>query len=110
MKITGKYNRPEQYFVVSGENVFKELDHFLTRLNIDPVRIFILADDNTRYHCLPVLLSHSVVIGNAQIIEIPSGEKTKSIEFAIKLWNTILAKHANRHSLLVNLGGGVISD
>jgi len=110
MKITGTFNKSEQYFVVTGENVFVELEQFLNDFCIRPVRIFILVDENTRHHCLPTLLSHSVILKNAEILEIPSGEKNKSTESAIKLWNTIMTKHASRHSLMINLGGGVISD
>ena len=110
MKITGTFNKSEQYFVVTGENVFVELDQFLNDFCIRPFRTFILVDENTRHHCLPILLSHSIILKNSEILEIPSGEKNKSIESAVQLWNTLLTKHADRHSLLINLGGGVISD
>lgn len=110
MKITGTFNKSEQYFVVTGENVFVELDQFLNDFCNRPFRTFILVDENTRHHCLPILLSHSVILKNSEILEIPSGEKNKSIESAVQLWNTLLTKHADRHSLLINLGGGVISD
>ena len=90
MKITGTYNKSEQFFVVTGENVFIELEQFLNDFCILPVRIFILVDENTRHHCLPILLSHSVILKNAEIIEIPSGEKNKSIETAVQLWNALM--------------------
>lgn len=95
---------------MTGENVFRELDQFLSELTIDPAGIFILVDENTRHHCLPILLSRSGILKKADIIDTPSGEKSKSIEFAIQLWDSLLSRHANRHSLLINLGGGVISD
>ncbi len=110
MKITGTFNKSEQFFVVTGENVFIELEQFLNDFCILPVRIFILVDENTRHHCLPILLSHSVILKNAEIIEIPSGEKNKSIETAVQLWNALMERRADRHALLINLGGGVISD
>jgi 3-dehydroquinate synthase len=110
MKLTGKYNKSEQYFVVSGENVFSELDKFLTDNYRSPARVFILVDENTRHYCLPVLHTHTTVLENAEIIEIPSGEKNKTIGTAVWLWNEFISRHADRHSLLVNLGGGVISD
>jgi 3-dehydroquinate synthase len=110
MKIKGKNTGSEQFVIVTGENVFTELDKFLRDFNIHPVRTFILVDENTRHHCLPVLLSRSEFLKNSEIIEIPSGEKNKSIGTAIQLWNALMTRHADRHSLLINLGGGVISD
>lgn len=110
MKITGKYNISEQYFVVTGENVFPELDQFLRDFYSGPARIFILVDENTRHYCLPVLHSNSMILQGTEIIEIPSGEKNKSIDSAVQLWKELMTRHADRGSLLINLGGGVISD
>ena len=110
MKITGTFNKSEQYFVVTGENVFAELEQFLNNFYILPVRIYILVDENTRHYCLPILLSHSVILKNAEIIEIPSGEKNKSIETAVQLWNALMERRTDRHALMINLGGGIISD
>ena len=75
-----------------------------------PSKIFILVDENTRFHCLPELLSRSTFLTHAAILEIPSGEEHKSIETAVHLWKDLMQNCAGRHSLLVNLGGGVISD
>jgi 3-dehydroquinate synthase len=110
MKIRGKYNKTQNYFVVTGESVFTELELFLNEFIKKPARIFILVDENTRQHCLPVLLSNTSYLKDAEILEIPSGEINKSIETAIFLWSALMARHADRYALLINLGGGVISD
>ena len=65
----------------------------------------ILLDENTRRHCLPLLETK-----NAELLEIESGEKNKHIQTCTQLWKTLIDLGADRHSLLINLGGGVICD
>ena len=72
--------------------------------------IFILVDPDTRKYCLPLLLQHSNVMAGATVMEIEGGENSKSIAKAEKLWNELLSLGAGRNCLLVNLGGGVVSD
>jgi 3-dehydroquinate synthase len=72
-------------------------------------RIFILVDENTKQCCLPII-SHIDLIKNSEVIEIESGEKNKSIESTTKVWNALTKGGANRSSLLINLGGGIIGD
>ena len=72
--------------------------------------IFILVDQETRRHCLPVLLDKAVSLKNARILETTGGEVSKSLATAERLWAELLSAGADRNSLLVNLGGGVVSD
>ncbi len=72
--------------------------------------IFILTDSNTRKCCLPMLQIAYPVLNNAHILEIPSGENSKSQNSCEKIISTLLSKHAGRNSLLINLGGGVVCD
>ena len=72
--------------------------------------IFILVDENTREHCLPKFLASIGGSTNFEIVEIESGEINKSITSCIKVWEALSAKGADRQSLLINLGGGVITD
>lgn len=77
---------------------------------------FILVDENTRKHCLPPLfalhhlLNMPTSIQNARIIEIHSGEQDKNIETFIRIIEQLNEHHADRNSLLINLGGGMICD
>ena len=75
-----------------------------------PSAIHILADKNTEEHCLKKLLSKTNRLGNAHIIVIPPGEESKNPEILNSLYQSLLAKEADRQTLLVNLGGGVVSD
>lgn len=72
--------------------------------------IAVLVDSNTKQYCLPKLLQ---VIGDyaaIKIFEIPAGEEHKSIETAIQLWKNFLDKGIHKNTLVLNLGGGVITD
>ncbi|MGZ3752666.1 MAG: 3-dehydroquinate synthase, partial [Mucilaginibacter sp.] len=73
-------------------------------------RFFVLTDENTAEHCLPVIRKHIDKLDNFDIIEINSGEESKNIDFCIGVWKMLIDFSADRQSLLINLGGGVISD
>lgn len=68
-------------------------------------KIAILVDENTKKFCLPLLprLKHIV-------IEIRSGETFKNVETCSFIWESLLEHKLDRQSLLINLGGGVITD
>jgi len=70
---------------------------------------FILVDENTRKHCLPVLDQYWKDL-KYTLIAIPSGEENKILSTAKYVWDQLLTFGADRHSLLINLGGGVIGD
>jgi len=72
--------------------------------------IFILVDENTEKFCLPVFRDYLPDISIAGLVKIKSGELNKNIETASAIWEQLTQFHAERSSLLVNLGGGVITD
>lgn len=69
---------------------------------------FILVDEHTETHCLPLFLKRSKI--KAAIIKIKSGEKNKTLSTCEKVWETLTHSNADRNALLINLGGGVIGD
>lgn len=69
-----------------------------------------LVDENTHDHCLPELLQRLEGLGDIEIIEIEAGEDSKSPEVLIQIWHTLSELNLDRHALVVNLGGGVVSD
>ena len=73
-------------------------------------RFFILVDKNTYSNCLPLLISKVSRLQEAEFFEVPAGEEAKSIEIASQLWFSLLDSQADRHSVIVNLGGGSVSD
>ena len=72
-------------------------------------RIVIITDENTHAHCLPHFLKSSGISDYYNII-IPAGEQHKHIETCTYIWSEMLAAGADRRSLTINLGGGVIGD
>ncbi|WP_443938860.1 3-dehydroquinate synthase [Pedobacter sp. MW01-1-1] len=73
-------------------------------------KIFVLVDDQTSEICLPVFQSLLDDFSDFDLIETSSGEENKNIDFCIGIWKTLLDFEADRKSLLINLGGGVITD
>ncbi|MFK5880246.1 MAG: 3-dehydroquinate synthase [Flavobacteriaceae bacterium] len=73
-------------------------------------KIFILVDENTHQHCLPYFLEKLETDSVIEIIEIESGEINKTIDTCVGVWNTLSDLDADRKSLLINIGGGVITD
>ncbi len=76
---------------------------------IAPENIFILVDDITFELCLPKTLQSAKLEG-AHVITIPSGDLNKNIESAVIIWKYLSENNANRKSLMINLGGGMITD
>jgi 3-dehydroquinate synthase len=72
--------------------------------------IFILVDENTRKCCLPMLIPCIPETIAYKIIDIPAGECHKNIHTCEKIWAALLEAGAERNTLLLNLGGGVIGD
>ena len=90
------------------ENSLNELVTFLRENNYS--KVLVLVDNNTEKLCLPLLQQHLSTICDFDIIEIDAGEENKNIDFCIGIWKMMLDFEADRNSLLINLGGGVISD
>ena len=96
------------YSIFTGQGSFKALNVFLSKNSYSSY--FILCDENTLQHCLPVLITSCPKLAFAEIIEIEAGEASKSLEFSTNIWQTFIENNADKSSLLINLGGGVVSD
>ncbi|MDF2434318.1 MAG: 3-dehydroquinate synthase [Mucilaginibacter sp.] len=90
------------------DNSIDELVKFVERGHYS--RFFLLTDENTAIHCLPAVKERFDGHDNFDIIEINAGEESKDIDFCIGIWKMLIDFGADRKSLLINLGGGVISD
>lgn len=71
---------------------------------------YIVVDKNTTTYCMPIIKENVPALDSAEIFEVPVGENAKTVEEAVHLWRTLLEGGADRSSLLINLGGGCISD
>ena len=73
-------------------------------------KIFILVDENTSQYCLPHLLNNLATEIEIEIIELEVGEIHKNISTCTEVWGALSELGGDRKSILINLGGGVISD
>lgn len=74
---------------------------------MDYDRLFVLVDNNTAQHCLPLLRP---TLPDAAVITIPAGDDAKTIDTVITVWQALQHGGGTRHSLLLNLGGGMVTD
>lgn len=72
-------------------------------------RIFVLTDDNTVRKCWPKISSF-LCLKRAQLITIDSDDENKNLASLEYVWNAFQSGGATRHSLLINLGGGMVTD
>ncbi len=93
-----------------GENALESCNKWLEEHRDEFSKIFILVDENTQPFCLPKFLGNTPAIHDYELLEIPFGEESKSIEIASQLWSVLTELKADRKSLLINLGGGVVTD
>lgn len=73
-------------------------------------QITILCDSNTVELCLPTIIGKAPWVAKANILDIDAGEESKDLAICEGIWDTFIDYGMNRHSLVVNLGGGVVSD
>ena len=72
-------------------------------------KVFILTDENVAPFWLPEV-AHWLHCYAAVDIVIKAGEQHKNLQTVQRIWKTLMKHHADRNALLVNLGGGVITD
>ncbi len=72
--------------------------------------LFLLTDSNVATHVLPKILNVLTDKEEARIIEIPAGEDNKNLDTLTRVWSNLSEGGATRNSLLINLGGGVVTD
>jgi len=91
--------------------ISKDLCQSLTQA-IDEVKhdlLFVLCDETTERLCLPVVSDFECMKG-AQLITIPATDTHKTLESLSHVWSELQRMGATRHSLMVNLGGGMVTD
>ncbi len=96
------------YFVHFKENGYKELNNCIADKKYSS--IFILVDENSMEHCYPKFMPQLHTDIRIEVIEIESGEEHKNLETCSGIWHALTELEADRNSLLITLGGGVITD
>lgn len=97
----------EHQRIIFTNEVSAAIDEALSA--IDYNRLFVLTDTNTRHFVLPRLADNSH-IAKAVVITIKAGDMNKTIETASVVWRELCNNGATRKSVLINLGGGMVTD
>src|SRR5690606_20208451 len=85
---------------------------YLSKLIVEKAysKVFILTDNQVNEYFLSYFLQQFSVDLPFEIIEVETGEEQKNIETSLQLWNILAEFQADRKALVLNIGGGVITD
>ncbi len=93
-----------------GDEGMRRLGAILREQSRRGGKTILLADENTHVHCLPLLPDFVPGWQEVPAIVIRPGEESKTLDTASVIWRELAALGADRHALLLNLGGGVVTD
>ena len=103
-----------QKLIISND-IHQSLTQAMSEIVYD--RLFILCDETTRRLCLPKINVNANpnpkkvnVNVDVKIITIPAGDTNKTLESVSHVWQELQRGGATRHSLIINLGGGMVTD
>ncbi|CAA9203192.1 3-dehydroquinate synthase [Flavobacterium bizetiae] len=96
------------YLVHFNQNAYEALNNHLKENKYS--NLFIIVDNETNEHCLPKFLPLLETDLTIEIVEFESGEINKNIDTCIEIWKVLTELGADRKSLVINLGGGVVTD
>lgn len=99
----------EQTMISFSDQAFDELRAILEERSFS--KLLILVDSHTHEHCYPYFMqSLAVELKDHEVVEVPPGEESKSLEVLANLWMTFGDLGLDRQSLIINLGGGMVCD
>ena len=93
--------------VVISKNLHQELAMAISECEHD--KLFVLVDETTEKKCWPIIRDF-LCLHKAQLIIIKAGDINKSLEAVCHVWAELQRMGATRHSCLINLGGGMVTD
>ncbi len=93
--------------VVISQNLAEELKAAFSEVVYD--RVFVLTDETTRQLCWP-LVSQFACLQHAIVVTIGAGDVNKNMASLAHVWEALQQGGATRHSCMVNLGGGMVTD
>lgn len=99
---------PDPEHIWHGSEAFLRLNRLLAERSFS--KVIFLTDENTHLHCLPILIAGLEELGDHEVLEVPAGEDSKSPEVLMQLWYALSDFAVDRNALMVNVGGGMITD
>lgn len=103
-----KKNATPDVNLVFTNHVARTLDQAVELMM--PSSVHVLVDVNTEAFVLPLLQAESKAVAGATVIRVKAGEMFKNLDSLTSIWKQLGDSEANRNSLLINLGGGVVTD
>ena len=93
--------------IIISKSLEKDLTLAISECEHD--KVFVLADETTIDKCWPVIKDFRI-LKNAQTIVIGATDTHKTLESLAHVWKALGDGGATRHSCLINLGGGMVTD
>ncbi|MDH8701494.1 3-dehydroquinate synthase [Dysgonomonadaceae bacterium PH5-43] len=93
--------------IIRASRIDADLARFIREVSYD--NLFVFCDENTHKHCFP-LIQHIPEVYQAKQFTIPSGDENKKLKTLTKVWQFLSENGASRQSLILNLGGGMLTD
>lgn len=98
----------DSYTIHFNSNAYDQINSYLKTHRFS--KIFVLVDTHTHEYCLPHFMANLETNVSIEIIEIEAGEQYKTIDTCVGVWSALSELGADRKSLMINLGGGVVTD
>ncbi len=96
----------QNYKIIFDQDIDYHLLNFLDNNGIQRDNIFLLTDSNVEQHVLPQIK----LLADVPRFVMEPGEKNKNLDTARQVWEFLARHRADRNSVLINLGGGVVTD
>lgn len=93
--------------VIISEELQSALSEAIAECEHD--KLFVLADETTHKLCMPVIEGFGCMRGAQQIV-IKATDTNKTLESIAHVWTELGRMGGTRHSLLINIGGGMVTD
>ena len=97
----------EKQKIIISDDLEKSLSEAIGEVTHDS--LFVLCDETTERLCLPVVSNYECM-NTARRISIKATDTHKTLESLSHVWSELQRMGATRHSLMVNLGGGMVTD
>lgn len=93
--------------IIICDDIKANLSEVISEISYD--KLFILVDEHTKKLCIPIIQDLSL-IENSELICIGAEDINKNLETISYVWKEMGDRCASRHSLLINIGGGMVTD
>ncbi len=93
--------------VIISKDISSELAQVVA--SVRPDRLFVLTDETTLACCWPRVASVPCM-AEAQMITIAPTDEAKTLDSLTHVWASLQDGGATRHSILINIGGGMVTD